>query len=690
MTNASRLKSDGTLLVNGIFDEVTYNSTAPVIKNLVTYSQDLTQWTKLFDTVAPTVTTSTAIPAPNFNGGITSFTANNSTAWLTSPNSIAVNAGNNYVFSVYAHADTQSSFFILLYASFYTTVSSPNVTVSYNLANQTMVNGGGALVNSYGMDSIGNGWYRCWMNATCTKSGIGGNHQYIRTGYVSGNMYFWGYQIEQVATTTSNYSIYQGIDAANTLVSPGFVDREANDGSSYVTNIFDEVTYNSTAPAIKNLLTYTEQRNNAIWLKGSVTITADSTTDPIGTTTADTIVENTTPAAYHFTNQQGITKSATSVTYTYSVYAKDAGRTGFGLSIFNINGTGGGAVVAYNLSTGATITAAGVYSSYVGNSVSSTIKYVGNGWYRISLTTTTDASATNIGVQNYLYSIPAATTVYTGDGVSGVYVWGAQMELGSAATVYQGIAAANTLVSPGFVKRVSNDGTSYVTNIFDEVTGAPIVDSSLVLWLDAQQPGSYPGTGTTWTDLSGNSNNATLSGTYTYNQTSINFISSGKGLVNYASSNLSLITSSTGVTVSIWTRVSSIPNGSYNRLFSVGDYPSQNYYLEFNGVTLGTLLSFVGGSPLVTNQVLSTGTWYNIVQTYDGSLNSIYINGILSKSVGANGSISTTTTYLGIFSDPTVGSNTSGEVSIFSMYKRALSAAEISTNFNALRGRYNV
>ena len=690
MTNASRLKSDGTLLVNGIFDEVTYNSTAPVIKNLVTYSQDLTQWTKLFDTVAPTVTTSTAIPAPNFNGGITSFTANNSTAWLTSPNSIAVNAGNNYVFSVYAHADTQSSFFILLYASFYTTVSSPNVTVSYNLANQTMVNGGGALVNSYGMDSIGNGWYRCWMNATCTKSGIGGNHQYIRTGYVSGNMYFWGYQIEQVATTTSNYSIYQGIAAANTLVSPGFVDREANDGSSYVTNIFDEVTYNSTAPAIKNLLTYTEQRNNAIWLKGSVTITADSTTDPIGTTTADTIVENTTPAAYHFTNQQGITKSATSVTYTYSVYAKDAGRTGFGLSIFNINGTGGGAVVAYNLSTGATITAAGVYSSYVGNSVSSTIKYVGNGWYRISLTTTTDASATSIIAQNYLYSIPAATTVYTGDGVSGVYVWGAQMELGSAATVYQGIAAANTLVSPGFVKRVSNDGTSYVTNIFDEVTGAPIVDSSLVLWLDAQQPGSYPGTGATWTDLSGNSNNATLSGTYTYNQTSINFISSGKGLVNYASSNLSLITSSTGVTVSIWTRVSSIPNGSYNRLFSVGDYPSQNYYLEFNGVTLGTLLSFVGGSSLVTNQVLSTGTWYNIVQTYDGSLNSIYINGILSKSVGANGSISTTTTYLGIFSDPTVGSSTPGEVSIFSMYKRALSAAEISTNFNALRGRYNV
>lgn len=685
MTNASRLKSDGTLLVNGIFDEVTYNSTAPVIKNLVTYSQDLTQWTKFFDTVAPTVTTSTAISAPNFSVGITSFTANNSVAWLTSPNSIAVNAGNNYVFSVYAHADTQSSFSILLFAISYTTVSSPNVTVSYNLANQTMVNGGGALVNSYGMDSIGNGWYRCWMNATCTKSGIGGNHQYIRTGYVSGNMYFWGYQIEQVATTTSNYSIYQGIAAANTLVSPGFFDREANDGSSYVTNIFDEVTYNSTAPAIKNLLTYTEQRNNAIWLKGSVTITADSTTDPIGTTTADTIVENTTPAAYHFTNQQVITKSATSVTYTYSVYAKDAGRTGFGLSIFNINGTGGGAVVAYNLSTGATITAAGVYSSYVGNSISSTIKYVGNGWYRISLTITTDASATNIGVQNYLYSIPAASTVYTGDGVSGVYVWGAQMELGSAATVYQGIAAANTLVSPGFVKRVSNDGTSYVTNIFDEVTGGAVVDSSLLLWLDAQQPGSYPGTGTTWTDLSGNGNNGTLTNGPTYssaNGGSIVF----DGVNNYCRITSSAITNLTNnFSVEIWYNTNNNnPQLWYSRYSNSGFMIGKNTGGTVWKITKYSVIDiFVGSVPQDTN-------WHQVVCVFSSTAGSfIYVDGVL------NGSSANTSNLLA----PLLGyfdlgvaefGNHNGNISSVKAYNRVLSAAEISTNFNALRGRYNV
>ena len=259
----------------------------------------------------------------------------------------------------------------------------------------------------------------------------------------------------------------------------GVFDEVTNQGSSpperyttagyLVSGILDEVTYNSTAPVIKNLLTYTEQENNAVWGKGSVTITVDSTTDPIGTTTADTIVENTTAAAYHYVNQT-LTKPATAITYTYSIYAKDTGTSrGLGINIHNSGGTSAGAVVVYNLSTGATITTAGVYGGFT--SQSSTIRYVGNGWYRISLTTTTDASATSIIAENYLYSIPGATTTYTGDGVSGVYVWGAQFELGSAATVYQGIAAANTLVSPGFVKRVSNDGTSYVTNIFDEVTG---------------------------------------------------------------------------------------------------------------------------------------------------------------------------------------------------------------------------
>lgn len=46
---------------------------------------------------------------------------------------------------------------------------------------------------------------------------------------------------------------------------------------------------------------------------------------------------------------------------------------------------------------------------------------------------------------------------------------------------------------------------------------------SLLLWLDAEQPGSYPETGTTWTDLSGNGNNGTLTNGPTYSSGSIVF-----------------------------------------------------------------------------------------------------------------------------------------------------------------------
>jgi hypothetical protein len=65
----------------------------------------------------------------------------------------------------------------------------------------------------------------------------------------------------------------------------------------------------------------------------------------------------------------------------------------------------------------------------------------------------------------------SASNTYNGDGVSGVFLWGGQLEQNSTLTIYQGIAAANTLVTPGFTKREASDGTVYVTGSFDEVTG---------------------------------------------------------------------------------------------------------------------------------------------------------------------------------------------------------------------------
>ena len=228
---------------------------------------------------------------------------------------------------------------------------------------------------------------------------------------------------------------------------------------------FDEVTYNSTNPAIKNLIRYTEQFNNASWSKTRSSISAiDTITAPNGTLTAEKLSEDTTVNNNHLIVSNTI--AVTSGTrYTGSVYIKAAERN-FSFVIF---GTGaspalGVSSVSVNLSTGAVAFAAGSVNSF--SSIA-----VGDGWYRVSVTATAHSTGnSNFNVYTSLDGV-WANRMYTGDGTSGIYIWGAQVEQNSTATIYQGIAAANTLVAPEFVKRETSDGSLYVSDKFDEVTG---------------------------------------------------------------------------------------------------------------------------------------------------------------------------------------------------------------------------
>ena len=67
-------------------------------------------------------------------------------------------------------------------------------------------------------------------------------------------------------------------------------------------SLLDEVTYNTSSPVIKNLLIYTDSFDNVNWGKGSVSITANSTTAPNGTTTADKLIEGTLNG-FHYVNR---------------------------------------------------------------------------------------------------------------------------------------------------------------------------------------------------------------------------------------------------------------------------------------------------------------------------------------------------------------------------------------------------
>jgi hypothetical protein len=167
-----------------------------------------------------------------------------------------------------------------------------------------------------------------------------------------------------------------------------------------------------------NLLTYSEQFDNAAWNKSQSTVTADAIAAPDGQTSADKIIENGTTNGHSVF--QTLSKDTSAITYTGDVFCKSAGRTQAWFWIYGASG-GDRAQGIFDLSAGTVVSA-----SVIGNftSLTSSITDAGNGWWRIRMTVTSDNSSSvtfNFG--------PAlsGSFSYPGDGSSGIYAWGAQL-----------------------------------------------------------------------------------------------------------------------------------------------------------------------------------------------------------------------------------------------------------------------
>ena len=231
--------------------------------------------------------------------------------------------------------------------------------------------------------------------------------------------------------------------------------------------------------------------------------------------------------------------------------------------------------------------------------------------------------------------------------------------------------------------------------------GPRIVSNGLVLCLDAANKRSYPGTGTTWTDLSGNGNNGTLTNGPTFNAGNMGSILYDGADDQIDCGNNSSLNISTNLTLGIWVKFNSLssdPNLISKQWCSGNQFSYSWAVLSdgriYYGFDSDGQCSSITGEYTSTNIVCTTGIWYclNIVHT-STSIN-LYSNGISIPGTlaGSYGTIYTSTVpvRLGVYRNLSgaFANYLSGNISNVQIYNRALSATEVLQNYNAVKSRF--
>jgi hypothetical protein len=182
--------------------------------------------------------------------------------------------------------------------------------------------------------------------------------------------------------------------------------------------------------APQNLLTYSQDFSNAAWGKQFTTVTADSTTAPDGTATADSMFE-TADTGDHYV-RRSITGLAANTTYTVSVRIKDLGGRNFRIRVLDTDNTSNGYFARFSPSLGTIVTAATNVGAGTGATASITAD--SNGFYVVTLSGNAGATCTKYTVD--FFSDSGTTTSFAGDVTKGVILWGASLNLSTTAFDY--------------------------------------------------------------------------------------------------------------------------------------------------------------------------------------------------------------------------------------------------------------
>ena len=212
-----------------------------------------------------------------------------------------------------------------------------------------------------------------------------------------------------------------------------------------------------------------------------------------------------------------------------------------------------------------------------------------------------------------------------------------------------------------------------------------IVRTGLVLNLDAGNSSSYSGSGTTWTDLSGNGNNGTLTLGPTYNSAnggSIVF----DGVDDYViADNSLLIHRTSNWAYSAWVNFSATP--IYGTIFENGSWTSTLLIrFETNGITIYSMSSYWGKF----NFSPTLGAWYKLDFIRNGNVIDFYLNGFYSQSISFTADIQPASNLFIGASQHAIDQRFNGRIATTQIYNRALTAAEVAQNYNSLSGRYGL
>ncbi len=219
-----------------------------------------------------------------------------------------------------------------------------------------------------------------------------------------------------------------------------------------------------------------------------------------------------------------------------------------------------------------------------------------------------------------------------------------------------------------------------------------IVTDGLVLCLDAADKNSYPGSGTTWSDLSGNGNDGTI--------TNATFSTAGGGSMDFdgsgdyctVSHDSSLQFNGANFHIAAWIQTTSTEGNWHGIVSKYGG--TTDWWIQLNPTSRYVGFGWVGSGYLTaSSNAVNDGEWHYVsCQRTGDTTGEIYVDGVLiaSGTAGTAGGCASSNNVRVGWIDSISNREFDGKIAGVHILNRALSAKEVSQNFNAQRSRFSV